>query len=105
MVVKLLRSHIAAGKENEKMNKQEFLGHMQRIIYLESYQAYKGKAIKSCLREQATMVKNLVKALGLEPLTIDDFVMLFNYDCSDAFIRQALAKRKRQTRVSKHPRP
>lgn len=76
------------------MDRKEFLATICALIRLQTYQCYKGRAIKQDVRKQHKYIKALVKGASFEPLTDKEALNVFQqinaYDIREDFIVETL---------------
>lgn len=76
------------------MDKFTFIKELGLLIHLQTYQCYKGKALKGDLKKQRKIIDKLTKELGYKTLSDVEMLALFLdmncYDIDEKFVCETL---------------
>ena len=77
-----------------RMDRKEYIATISALVRLQTYQCYKGKALKKDVRTQRIYIKALLKSASFEPLTDKETLNIFQnmncYDIQESFVVDAL---------------
>lgn len=76
------------------MDRKEYIAIIVALVRLQTYQCYKGKAIKQGVRTQRKYIKALLKSVSFGPLTDQETLDVFQdmnlHDIQESFVVDAL---------------
>src|SRR4030042_5464256 len=86
---RLSRAGGLLGKD-KAMDKAKFIESIGRLMGLTEYQCYKGRALKSSLREQAKIISQLGKVCHIDLTPLDLVDCFHSLDIAPIFVESAL---------------